>query len=266
MSTMINKKMTLFDARADLEKEGFKILVHDTHESLLVGLHSTCRWEISSKVDVVVVMHQLPPGQDLTLDRLNGDLAELPNAHFLEDVGADGCPPQGLSRAQMIMVAYLVPDGSIEPGALLRILAEPKKEWCRCTFLAAQDSTGSSFYMETTTPLWGRAFVPEMCYWAGRMTGRSLASLSLTSPATRFVKYFNLFALIMIVFGCFMNPLFMRSLFSTMGFYVLFLCFLFLAMFAYQWWQRRSRQHTARTRGTLLVPLSSSGKSDEDLV
>jgi hypothetical protein len=74
----------------------------------------------------------------------------------------------------MTILSYIVTSGHIDQDAMNRILQAPKHEWCAAVFLAAQDVIGKSYFLETTTPLWGRALYPELRYWAGLMTGRSV--------------------------------------------------------------------------------------------
>ena len=105
---VVGKKMTLSDAREELERQGFKIVVDeyspsvDVPSDVVVGILSSCRWDMLAKVDVVVVVHQVT---DLTLRRIETDLADLPNQPYLDDsIAAGSCPPQGVSRVKMTIL------------------------------------------------------------------------------------------------------------------------------------------------------------------
>lgn len=176
-NSMVGRKMTLSEAREELERHGFKIVV-DEHtlsyndycvpSDTVIGVHSSCRWSMLAKIDVIVVVHEVP---DLTLHRIETDLENLGNHPYLDDVEA-GCPPQGVSRARLTILSYLVTSNHIDEDAMNRILRAPDHKWCAAVFLAAQDANGTSYFLETTTPMWGRALYAELRYWAGLVSGR----------------------------------------------------------------------------------------------
>jgi hypothetical protein len=77
-----NVKMTLADARTELESHGFVIMdqsqeLLSTH--LLVGCLSECRWQSLMKVDTLVIVQELMQTTDspLTLGRIQEDLKKL---------------------------------------------------------------------------------------------------------------------------------------------------------------------------------------------
>jgi hypothetical protein len=202
------KRMTLADARAELERQGFTVFSdqESPRRQLVSGVLSNFRWRFMARFDVMVFVHQVSGG-NLTYPRILEDLRELPNR--VEDLDPGGCPPFGVSRGRMILLVYLV-DHAIDPDALNRIVAAPKSEWCSSTFLAAQDGEGKSHYMEGNTPLWGRALYPEKRYWAGRMTGRALPETPPAAPS--FLMWINAFLVIYLVLLFFQNPRLMLSI------------------------------------------------------
>jgi len=100
------------------------------NNNVVVGVHTSCRWDLTAKIDVVVVVHEVR-GTPLTLERIETDVAELPHRPYLhpDAIGGGTCPPQGTSRARMKIVVYLCDDdASIEPDALARIVDVPPRE------------------------------------------------------------------------------------------------------------------------------------------
>jgi cbb3-type cytochrome oxidase subunit 3 len=162
-----NKRMTLRDAKVELERQGLSC-DYET-DRLLVGVLSECRWSVQGKMDVMVFVHQVDEGV-LTTERLVADRAAL--SDLIDDRYVGGCPPFGAARAIQAIVVYYA--DTIDPAALAMIRHPPTSEWCRTTFLAAQDGAGSSYFIENKTPYWGSAFYPELRYRAGRLTGRPL--------------------------------------------------------------------------------------------
>lgn len=167
------KKMTLSEARAELEGRGFSCV--DETPNLLVGVRSECRWGMMAKMDVMVFVNRVEGL--LTVDRIESDLRRLPDLVQNHYVG--GCPPFGANRAIMVLQIYLT-DQQIESVALGKILSEPSNNWCSLNFLAAQDGEGKSHFYESSTPCWGRAHYPELRYWAGLLTGRDVPALPPT--------------------------------------------------------------------------------------
>ena len=224
---MNNKRMTLSDARTELERRGFSVIVEDESKHkqtssanpiginpaaaaglLLVGVQSRWRWDLLAKVDVMVFVHQVNDGDYLTLDRLEADLEEVPSR--VQDHFAEEFPPHGFSRGIMILVVYLTDQHNIDPAVVTRLVAKPKEEWCTTTFLAAQDGQGRSYFMEGDTPLWGNDLIPgkvlfpELRYWAGLVTGRPTSSDH--PPSTPHLKYLNAFLMIFLLIACFTMP------------------------------------------------------------
>jgi len=218
---MNNKRMTLSDARTELERRGFSVIVEDESKHkqtssanpigtnpaasaglLLVGVQSRWRWDLLAKVDVMVFVHQVNDKDYLTLDRLEADLEEVPSR--VQDHFVEGFPPQGFSRGTMILAVYLTNQHNIDPAVVTRLVATPKKEWCTMTFLAAQDGQGRSYFMEGDTPMWGKVLFPELRYWAGLVTGRPTSSDH--PPSTPYLKYLNAFFMIFLLIACFAMP------------------------------------------------------------
>ena len=215
---MNNKRMTLSDARTELERRGFSVIVEDESKHkqtssaspnpaaaaglLLVGVQSRWRWDLLAKVDVMVFVHQVNDGDYLTLDRLEADLEEVPSR--VQDHFVEGFPPHGFSRGTMILAVYLTDQHNIDPAVVTRLVATPKKEWCTMTFLAAQDGQGRSYFMEGDTPMWGKALFPELRYWAGLVTGRPASSDH--PPSSPLLKYLNAFFMIYLLILCFTMP------------------------------------------------------------
>jgi hypothetical protein len=209
-NSMFGRKMTLSEAREELERHGFKIVV-DEHtlsyndycvpSDTVIGVHSSCRWSMLAKIDVIVVVHEVP---DLTLHRIETDLANLGNQPYLDDVVEAGCPPQGVSRARLTILSYLVTSNHIDEDAMNRILRAPDHKWCSAVFFAAQNANGTSFLLETTTPMWGRALYPELRYWAGLVTGRPVPE----SPPRMscYLRAINILCLMMVLHSFIVNP------------------------------------------------------------
>ena len=93
---------------------------------------------------------------------------------------------------------------TLDPETLAYIQQAPPKEWCKTTFIAVQDGNGLSQFMpEEPTPFWGRAFFPELRYWAGLFTGfLPRPTPDLPPQQSRFFRYFNIFCIVYIVFVC----------------------------------------------------------------
>jgi hypothetical protein len=160
------KVMTLDDARVELERDGMSCEI--ATDQLLVGVSSRCRWETSSKMDVMVFVQKVPGV--LTRERFLADLELLPS--WVEEYQAGGnCPPFGAGRAHLKFLVYYA--DSVESGFGYEIRHAPRPpEWCAATYIAAQDAQGQSFYLaEANRPFWGRAFYPECRYCAQKLTG-----------------------------------------------------------------------------------------------
>jgi len=249
---MNNKRMTLSDARTELERRGFSVIVEDKSKYkqtssanpnpaaaasaglLLVGVQSRWRWDLLAKVDVMVFINQVNDGDYLTLDRLEVDLEELPSR--VQDHFVEGFPPHGFSRGTMILVVYLTDQHNINPAVVTRLVAAPKKEWCTTTFLAAQDGQGRSYFMEGDTPMWGKFLFPELRYWAGLVTGRPASSDH--PPSTPLLKCLNAFSMIFLLIACFTMPKLIVPLFAS--FAVLFTVMGVAATI--QWYRVRRRR------------------------
>lgn len=248
-----NKRMTLSDARTELERRGFSVIVEESNKQtssvnsnpssssaavaaveLLVGVQSRWRWDLMARVDVMVFVHQVNDGDALTLERLEADLEELPSR--VQDHFVGGFPPHGFSRATMILAVYLTDQHIIDPAVLTRLTAHPKKEWCTTTFLAAQDGQGRSYFMEGDTPMWGKALFPELRYWAGLMTGRPTPSDH--PPSMPFIKYINTFSMTYCLILCFTMPKVMVPVFALLG--------IVMGAAATIQWYRDSRRRSAR--------------------
>jgi len=242
--------MSLEQVRTDLELKGFRcspVIEGDPHE--MVGILSECRWYMMGRMDVMIFVEELPDKATLTLDRIQQDMQKLPDLvqqHYL-----GGCPPFGAARARMVLKVYLLAsnttssgdnengleESAIEPAALQRIVAaSPPSEWCSVTMLAAQDRNGASYFYETSTPFWGRAFYPELRYWLSLVTGRDVGERPAPSA---FLKYVNIFLLLYLPFMFWLNP---------NGFYVFLLCAALIGLqFAVaaiiQWCRGRGHRH-----------------------
>jgi hypothetical protein len=110
-----NVKITLADARAELESHGFVILEQQHPSSisnLLVGCLSECRWHTIMKIDTLIFVQELEAGLPLTVGRIQEDLHKL-KTDWLPSLAPSiyspiGCPPQGLFRGHLIVMVYLV--------------------------------------------------------------------------------------------------------------------------------------------------------------
>lgn len=229
----VDKKMSLASARSEMQDLGFDIVFDEETPSsdmlpsstdVVVGVNSSCRSDMMAKMDVVLFVHHIKEG-NLTLARVEQDFQGVTDKPYLDDVWK-GCPPQGASRGRMIVLTYLV-DNRIDSDAMSRILAAPNKEWCQTRFLAAQDGTGKSYFFEGS-PAWGKALFPELRYYAGRMTGRQVPFQQ--SAMMPFLRLMNVFFVVVMVLGLFVNPIPIIS-----GLVAVLL--LFLAM-----WARQVRQ------------------------
>jgi hypothetical protein len=194
-----NVKMTLTEARNELESNGFVIL--DQHESeqllqlsnspssssssknnLLVARRSECKWCGSAKMDTLVFCQELvaEQGDILTVSRTQDDLQRLKTDWLLSlprsFYSPSGCPPHGYGRGRIILMIYLTTQ-PISEHVARQLTQKPSAEWCQGVFLAAQDVNSSSgdvtsYYYSQETPCWGKALYPEMRYWAALLTGR----------------------------------------------------------------------------------------------
>jgi hypothetical protein len=164
MLSPTNKRFGIAEAGVELELRGCESF-EDREEGSIVARRSRCSLGFMTRIDYYFFVRQV---DHLSLERINADLANLPD--MVEQRGFGGLPPFGVSRGNMIILVYLA--DSIDPSALAKITQVPKKEWCSCTFLAAQDGQGTSFFLEDTTPTWGFALFPQLRYWAGLLTGR----------------------------------------------------------------------------------------------
>jgi len=171
-----NKIMTISDAAIELESRGFSCDV-SSDKSRVVGILSPhCRWLMMARMDVFAFVQEVSVTTKLTVEKIEADLNQAKLYADDRTLGV-GCPPQGISRAHMIIVVFLVKgEDEIDLDALSRIFALPDKEFCKVTLLAAQDGLGRSHYFEKTTPLWGKILWPEVRYWAGLLTGRRVDS------------------------------------------------------------------------------------------
>jgi hypothetical protein len=225
-----NKKMTLSDARLELEQRGFKIVVDPNgddytsavvvengdgnnynNSDTLVGYHSQCVSYCSYKVDTMIFVFQIKKGESLTLNRINYDLdnyvAQKQNDIYDNMIGlSNTCPPQGFSRARMVIAIYYA--DMIDNDAMDKIFATPTRQWCGNTFLAVQNTTtGSSSFMENTTPIWGRVFYPEIRYWAGLLTGRIPRPQPDLPPSSRppYQRFVEGYLLVLVIYMLFFS-------------------------------------------------------------
>jgi len=191
--TVDRKKMTLDDARYELQRRGFTIHEHPSYDNdshSFVGVKSTWRSTLN-KFDVMIFVHEIQPSVEsgdgavrggggrssgeLTIQRIENNIEEL-QSHLIVDYQPDGCPPHGVSRARLVLLIYLTPHAfeKIDPVVLRKVCATPAKEWCAVTFLAAQDGSDKQAYFmsERDTPYWGKALFPEIFYYANVVTGK----------------------------------------------------------------------------------------------
>jgi hypothetical protein len=224
------KRMTLKDAQEELERQGFISCDNEsTNTKLLVGVLSECRWSLTAKIDVMVFVHQVDGV--LTAARLAADRLALPD--LINDHFVGGCPPFGFARAVQVMVIYYAE--TIDPVATTMIRQWPRAEFCRTTFLAAQDGAGKSYYLEYVTPFWGKAYYPEMQYRAGRLTGRPLDGP--VPGVSRWIMFANAFIFLYLVF----LVLFMWSSSHTMIYVIIaFEAAFFLVAAIVQWYKHLS--------------------------
>jgi hypothetical protein len=243
-----NKRMTLRDAQEELERQGLSC-DYET-DRLLVGVLSECRWTLCGKMDVMVFVHQADEGV-LTTERLVADRAAL--SDLIDDRYVGGCPPFGAARAIQAIVVYYA--DTIDPAALAMIRHPPTSEWCRATFLAAQDGAGNSYFLENETPFWGSAFYPELRYRAGRLTGRPLDGPVPGLP--RWVVLINILALLyLLVKMLFTSPSTVRdSMLNAMAF--MFAIFLLAALV--QWYRHNNRKKSKNVRQARLLQQEQKG-------
>jgi hypothetical protein len=129
-----NVKMTLADARTELEFHGFVILEQQQQQellssssssssaNLLVGCLSECRWQSLMKVDTLVIVQELMVQSSvddhgrpslLTVGQIQEDLkkskTEWPPFYHSPSVCGGGCPPFGVFfRGRILLMVYLV--------------------------------------------------------------------------------------------------------------------------------------------------------------
>ena len=241
-----NKKMTLTDARSELERRGF--VVHQEEEAAsLAAVCSGCLWEFMARFEVMVFVHALAPGQNLTLARIRQDLDALPR--HIHRLYPGGCPPFGFGRARMTVVVYLLDNdgggggrGAIQADAMERIHATPDMERCALTFLAAQDAEGTSHFMESHTPFWGKALYPLTRYYAGLLTGRDVPEQPPAPPT--FYKWLTFILIPLILFQFWLGPKFLW-LFGGW----LLLRFVVAMIFA---WRDEQQRHASSREDSLL--------------
>ena len=226
--------MRLEDAKDLLEHRGFDV-VEET-PSIVVGYKSECRCYLHSKFDTMILVHRVPVHQTLNLDRIHGDLQQIPTKIQEHYVG--GCPPFGFARARLIIVVYLV-EGSIDPAAVYRLTkVAPESQFCQAVFLAAQDGEGNPYFLnEGRTPFWGRALYPELRYWAALFTGGQVGKF----PSYTKLAFVNVLALIVVTLQIVFNQFGQLSLL----FLVAFIGIHFLLSLFMQWYrQRRSNKES----------------------
>lgn len=215
----------------------------DERNRSLCALHSKCRWTIQARFDVMVFVQALPQNDDLTQARIAQDLDQLP--HRIDQLYPGGCPPFGFARGRLVILVYLLDAGMVEHGALQRIMAPPAKQWCATTFLAAQDGNGESYFYDEKdgTPFWGRALFPEMRYWAGLLTGRSVPKDPPSLPT--WIVWLNVLLIPFILFQFYLEPMFLVHFLIIMaiGFLVAWIC---------DCWARR-RRHPKSNQEALLT-------------
>jgi hypothetical protein len=236
---MAAQKMTLPETRSALERHGFSCVDDDETPNMLVGVLSECRWSMMAKMDVMVFVHHVE--ENLTIDRIEKDLSELPD--LVQDHYVGRCPPFGAARGRTILLVYLT-DQQIEPVALGKIRTVPSKEWCTLTFLAAQDGEGVSHFLESSTPLWGKGLYPETRYWAGLLTGRDVPPQR--PQASKYLVLVNILCLVLVVFTALTAGI-PASLWVV---YVGYMVILFGGAWVYDWCCRRQGRRNPNGRAT----------------
>jgi hypothetical protein len=158
-----NVKMTLAEARVELESHGFVILgqhesgqLSSSSSSMLVARRSSQIRSYNSvansvaKLDTLVFVQELSSAKDpLTVGRIQSDLQRL-QTEWLKSLPRSfysprGWPPQGWSRGRVILMIYLSPHQPIPEHVALHIAQKPPQgEWCQVAFVTAQDVDASN--------------------------------------------------------------------------------------------------------------------------
>jgi hypothetical protein len=159
-----NKRMTLDQARVELEREGLSCdFVTDQR---LVGVSTKCHWNLATKMDVVVFVQKVPG--DLTRDRYWADRQLLTSWVEEHNVGGNDFPPMGCGHGRLVLLVYYA--DTVEPGFGYEICHFPGP--LTPFGVAAQDAKGESFYLaEANRPFIRSAFDPELRYLAQKLTG-----------------------------------------------------------------------------------------------
>jgi hypothetical protein len=199
-----NKRMTLDDARIELERQG--LLCDWINDHMLAGVSSNCYWDLMAKLDHMVFVQQVPG--HLTLDRLFADLKLVPfwvEQQEQQRKLSGTCPPFGFSRGRQVILVYYA--DTVAQEVVYEITQRPReREWCAGKFLAAQDATGRSYTLsEARTPFWGSAFFPDLRYRAKKLTG---CPVEETKPPGLpcWIRCVNIFSLMYLVYISFITP------------------------------------------------------------
>jgi hypothetical protein len=251
-----NKLMTLDDARVELESDGLSCdFVGDER---LVGVSSTCRWEITARMDVVVFIQKVQGV--LTHDRFLADLKLLPSWVEQLNVGANDCPPFGYAHSRHVMLVYYA--DTVEPvfGYEIRHVAWPAQGCVSTsTFVAAQDAQGQSFYLvEASRPLRGCIFYPERRYFAQKLTGAKKEHLQ-PPPSLSWVTIYKSLNLCLIILICILMP-------WLISIYVVPQLLIFLVALIVQWYQKCKSKNKSGVYGRLELSVTDTDNCDDHKV
>jgi hypothetical protein len=177
-----NVKMTMADARSELESNGFVIMeppqeLQHASSHFLVAYRKECY--VWLRLDTLVFVQELESDIPLTESRIIEDMKKLKTDWMLSlppsFYSPSGCPAHGVYRGRQILMIYLS-QHPILSHMESRLTQKPPYECCQSSlvFVAAQDcSNGASYYYNESPPFWrGRELYPGLRYWAGLLTGR----------------------------------------------------------------------------------------------
>jgi hypothetical protein len=100
-------------------------------------------------------------------------------------------PPQGYRRFRASIVIYYA--NKVDADAMEYILSNsvPSQKPGQITFLALQDGTCSSSFLEKKISGWSESLYPDAQYWAGLLTGRMPRPYPDKPPRRSLILWFN---------------------------------------------------------------------------
>ena len=178
-----NRKLTLSDAVTELERHGFSCDFSNSNDEMVVGTLSISAWWNPVCIKRHVFVHRVVSPEFLTVEKIEMDLCKtsllaeeqwgngfMVLVYLVDEEDKDNeeeSPQQRKLRQRRPQLRT-----ELDQNVVSFVNAKPENElWRLLTILAVQDGHGNSFFYE------GDEIDPELKYWAGLLTGRSVASL-----------------------------------------------------------------------------------------